>query len=251
MILIEDLSVQFEEKHVLKQLSLSIREGITTLIMGRSGIGKSVLLKCICGLIEAEEGRISIDGRSISGAPEKEKKAIRSKIGMLLQDGALFDGMTVFENIAFPLDYRGDESKAVIKQKVEKYAEIVGIEDALTMLPRELSGGMKRKTAIARAMITEPKYLLYDEPTTGLDPKSAGMVEVMIRRLCREMNITTVIASHDLALAEFTADEIALLEDGTITAVEKNGAAFQADSLISQSFITWRRRIQDRYGKTE
>jgi phospholipid/cholesterol/gamma-HCH transport system ATP-binding protein len=250
MISIRSLNVGFSGTHVLRDLNLDIPEGITTFIMGRSGIGKSVLLKTICALIPAEAGHIFIDGEDILAAGSWDKKRIRSCIGMVLQDGALFDGMTVYENIAFPLEYNRRAEAKEVNLLVHKYAEIVGIENALGLLPVELSGGMKRKTALARAMITEPKYLFYDEPTTGLDPRSAGMIESMIKQLCRQTRITSLIVGHDIDLAYHTADRIALLEDGLIKSNEDAEAAFREGSLIFESFIQGRDRIREEYEKS-
>jgi phospholipid/cholesterol/gamma-HCH transport system ATP-binding protein len=168
----------FGSHPVLQGLSLDVEEGRTTVIIGRSGIGKSVLLRCITALLHPQEGRITVDGEEILTARGGDLLRIRSKIGMLFQEGALFDSMNVFDNVAFPLMYHKKAGRAEIDRTVRRHLAMVRMEDAILAMPRELSGGMKRKVAIARAMILQPKYLFYDEPTSGLDPASAAVVEV-------------------------------------------------------------------------
>jgi phospholipid/cholesterol/gamma-HCH transport system ATP-binding protein len=240
--------MSFGAKQVLDDFSLDIEERRTTVIIGRSGIGKSVFLKCVCGLLRPQGGSIRVDDEEITSAGRKDLLRIRSKIGMLFQEGALFDSMTVFQNIAFPLAYKHRFSKAEIERRVLKYADLVEMREAVNLIPKELSGGMKRKVAIARAMINEPKYLFYDEPTTGLDPSSSAIVEIMIKRLQDEQAITSVIVSHDIELAAFAGDTIALLEGGKIVAAEPKERAFASDSDINQSFLISRKRIRREHG---
>ncbi len=237
MIKIINLHKAFGNNKVLKGLSIDIDERITTVIIGKSGIGKSVLLKLICALIPPDNGSILIDGEEITGASRAKIHKLRSKIGMLFQDGALFDSFNVYENVAFPLVYHHLYDKETINKKVMQYLELVEMQDFATAMPHELSGGMKRKVAIARAMIMEPKYLLYDEPTTGLDPYSSAIIEILIKRLQDELNITSLIVTHDIELTDFIADRIALLEDGRIVAYETKEQSFKEESLIYKHFI--------------
>jgi len=248
MIEARSVNMAFGPKQVLKDFSLDISDGSVTVIIGRSGIGKSVFLKCTCGLLKPGSGAILIDGEDIVAASPEDVLRIRSKIGMLFQEGALFDGMTVYQNIAFPLEYKHRYSRTEIEARVLKYAEIVELRDALQLVPKELSGGMKRRVAIARAMIYEPKYLFYDEPTTGLDPATSANVELMIRRLNEQQGITSVIVTHDIDLAEFTGTKLALLEGGTILAAETRDQAFRPESPIYQNFINTRKRIRVEQG---
>jgi phospholipid/cholesterol/gamma-HCH transport system ATP-binding protein len=238
------VNLSFGPKQVLRDFSLDIADGSVTVIIGRSGIGKSVFLKCVCGLLKPAGGSILVDGEDIVSASSSDILRIRAKIGMLFQEGALFDGMTVFQNIAFPLGYKHRFDRAEIERRVIKYAEIVEMREALQLIPKELSGGMKRRVAIARAMIYEPKYLFYDEPTTGLDPATSANVEIMIRRLNEQQGITSVIVTHDIDLAEFTGTTLALLENGTIIAAEARQKAFLPESPIFQNFINTRKRIR-------
>lgn len=248
MIEVKDLHVSFSNNHVLRGLDIRIDEQIATVVIGRSGIGKSVLLRALCGLIKPEQGSILIDGEDITLCSRKKLLEIRNKIGMLFQEGALFDSLTVYENVAFPLTYHHLFSREEIDKKVRKYLELVEMQDFLDAMPSELSGGMKRKVAIARAMIMEPKYLFYDEPTSGLDPYSSAIVEIMIKKLQQELNITSLIVTHDIELTHFIADRIALLERGIIVSLNSRTDAFREDSLIYGHFIKKRERIQQANG---
>ncbi|HVP19280.1 MAG TPA: ATP-binding cassette domain-containing protein [Spirochaetia bacterium] len=244
MIRIRDLTFAFPERPVLWGLSLTIEESLTTVVVGRSGIGKSVLLKCITGLLAPQSGSITIDGEEVVGAEKKDLLRIRRKTGMLFQEGALFDSLTVFENVAFPLSYHKLYPADEIARKVQDYLELVGMADYAQAMPRELSGGMKRKVAVARAMILEPRYLLYDEPTAGLDPSSAAVVEAMIMRLQAERSITSLVVTHDIDLTRYVADRIALLEDGHIVALMPRDEAFHPGSPVYEHFIESRERIR-------
>lgn len=244
MIRIRDLTFAFPERAVLRDLDLTIEESLTTVVIGASGIGKSVLLKCITGLLPPQKGSITIDGDEVVGAERKDLLVIRRKTGMLFQEGALFDSMTVYENVAFPLSYHKLYPAAKIHDKVYAYLDLVGMWEYADALPRELSGGMKRKVAVARAMILEPHYLLYDEPTAGLDPSSSAVVEAMILRLKQERAITSLVVTHDIDLTRYIADRIALLEDGHIVAFMSREEAFQEGSPVYDHFIENRAKIR-------
>ncbi len=244
MIRIRDLTFAFPERPVLRDLSVTIEESLTTVVIGASGIGKSVLLKCVTGLLAPQGGSITIDGDEVVGAERKDLLRIRRKTGMLFQEGALFDSMTVFENVAFPLSYHKLFPAVEIRDKVFAYLDLVGMEDYANAMPRELSGGMKRKVAVARAMILEPRYLLYDEPTAGLDPSSSAVVEAMIMRLQAERSITSLVVTHDIDLTRYIADRIALLEDGHIVALMSRDEAFMEGSPVYEHFIENREKIR-------
>lgn len=248
MIEIRDLCVRFGPKEILKGLSLVIEEGKTTVIIGRSGIGKSVLLKCILGLTVPVSGSILIDGREFLNAGPADKKGMIAEIGMLLQNGGLFDSMTIFDNIAFALRYHKKFPEAEIQKRVRQYARIVEIDESLSLFPKDLSGGMRRRAALARAIILEPKYLFYDEPTTGLDPTSSALVEILIRRLKEELGITTLIVTHDIDMVRFLAEVVALLEGGVITFRQTREEAFRPDSPIYDSFIANREKLHFEHG---
>jgi phospholipid/cholesterol/gamma-HCH transport system ATP-binding protein len=238
----------FAGNEVLHDLSIDVEESLTTVIVGRSGIGKSVFLKCITGLLRPQAGSIEIDGEEVVNADRAKLRSIRRKIGMLFQEGALFDSMSVRENVAFPLVYHRSASAREINRKVDSYLDLVGMRESAKSMPHELSGGMKRKVAIARAMILEPRYLLYDEPTSGLDPASSAVVESMIKTLQRERAITSLVVTHDIELTRFIADRIALLEDQRIIAEAGKEDGFRKDSPIYVHFIENRERIRAENG---
>jgi phospholipid/cholesterol/gamma-HCH transport system ATP-binding protein len=244
VIRVRGVKFSFPEHPVLDGLDLDIEESLTTVVIGASGIGKSVLLKCITGLLKPQAGSIAIDGAEVVGAERQDLLAIRQKIGMLFQEGALFDSMSVFENVAFPLVYHKTCSAKEITERVHMYLDLVGMRDSLEAMPQELSGGMKRKVAIARAMILEPRYLLYDEPTAGLDPGSAAIVESMIKHLQQERSITSLVVTHDIDLTHFIADRIALLEERRIVTLATNEEAFSESSPVYEHFIKKRERIR-------
>jgi phospholipid/cholesterol/gamma-HCH transport system ATP-binding protein len=244
MIRARDVHFAFDSHRVLAGLSIDVEESLTTVIIGASGIGKSVLLKCITGLLKPQAGSITIDGEEVVGADRQKLLAIRRRIGMLFQEGALFDSMNVFENVAFPLQYHRVASGAEIEKKVHQYLDLVGMRDAEQAMPQELSGGMKRKVAVARAMILEPRYLLYDEPTSGLDPASSAIVESMIKRLQSERSITSLVVTHDIDLTRYIADRIALLEEGRIVVLAGRDEAFSEGSPVYEHFIEKRERIR-------
>lgn len=248
MIEVRDLWVRFGTKDVLKGLNLFIEEGKTTVVLGRSGIGKSVTMKCILGLIKPQRGQIFIDGEEFLGAGKAKQKEMIAHIGMLMQHGALFDSMNVFDNIAFPLRYHRKFPEEEIRRRVQKYAEVVQIQDALGLMPTDLSGGMKRKAALARAIIQEPRYLFYDEPTTGLDPTSSALVEIAIRRLKDELKITSLVVTHDIDLVYFLAEEVALLDGGQILYKESREKALHPGSDIYTHFIASRERLHRESG---
>jgi phospholipid/cholesterol/gamma-HCH transport system ATP-binding protein len=248
MIRIVDLYKSFEDNRVLDGISVDIADSDSFVIVGKSGIGKSVLLKCITRLLKPDSGHIFIDDEDITAARREDLLRLRRKIGLVLQEGALFDSMTVSENIAFPLIYHNLFPRREIEHKVRHYLEVVEMPASGDALPSELSGGMKRKVALARAMILEPKYLLYDEPTSGLDPMSAGIVESLIMKLQREMNITSLVVTHDLDLAHYVGTHIALLDGGKLVTIATRDRAFDKDSPIYEYFIQNRERVHNSHG---
>lgn len=248
MIEIKDLWVRFGTKDVLKGLNLKIEDGRTTVVLGRSGIGKSITIKCVMGLITPSRGQIFVDGEEILIASKARRKELTAPIGMLLQHGGLFDSLDVFDNIAFPLRYHRKFPESEIRNRVLHYAEVVQIQEALHLMPKDLSGGMKRKAALARAIIQEPRYLFYDEPTTGLDPLSSGLVETAIRRLKEELGITTLVVTHDIDLVKFLAEDVALLDQGRILYKEPRDQAFREDSGIFTHFIASREKLHRESG---
>ncbi|MBN2223634.1 MAG: ABC transporter ATP-binding protein [Deltaproteobacteria bacterium] len=234
MIKILDLKKSFGKEEVLNGLNLTIQDGEITVILGRSGAGKSVLLKHIIGLTKPDDGKIFVNGDEITSMTEKELNRIRVDFGMLFQEGALFDSLSVWENVAFPLVEREHLPKAEIRTRVAKkidQVELTGMDDKM---PSELSGGMKKRVGLARALVTDPKIVLFDEPTSGLDPITENSITDLILKTHEIEKITYVIISHNIKFALAVADKIAMLHKGKIYA-EGTPAQFQKsrDPLIS------------------
>ena len=217
MIEVVDLYKSFGENKVLQGINLKIEEGETFAIIGRSGCGKSVLLKHIVGLMNPDSGIVKIEGQDLSEVDESNMYEIRKKFGFLFQGAALFDSLTVEENVALSLvenDY--GFSKEEIDQKVEENLELVGLPGIQKIKPAELSGGMKKRVGLARALINEPKYILYDEPTTGLDPVMSDSIDELIRELSEKLNVTSIVVTHDMFSVKNVADKIAMIHEGKI-----------------------------------
>jgi len=217
MIDIRDLHKSFGDNEVLRGVNLKVEEGTTVVILGSSGSGKSVLLKHIIGLLEPDSGAVYVDGEDICRLSPRELSGFRSKFGMVFQSSALFDSMTVFDNVAFPLiEHREGRSDDQIREIVESKLALVSLEKAAHLYPAELSGGMRKRVALARAVARDPKIVLYDEPTTGLDPITTDSVNDMIEDARRELGVTSVVISHDIGSALRIADYVAVLYEGRI-----------------------------------
>ena len=220
-----DVAVRLEGIHksfkagrekVLRGVDISFPRGKLTYILGSSGAGKSVLLKHILGLMEADEGKVFVDGQDLSALSHPEMTQFRLRFGMLFQNSALFDDFNVYDNVAFPLREHTDLSEQEIEAKVRKTVSLLGMEAGLEKFPNELSGGMRKRVGLARAIVREPSILLYDEPTTGLDPVMTIMVDELIQTLKKELKLTSIVISHDLPSALLLADYIAFLDHGKI-----------------------------------
>ena len=206
----------FGVKQVLRGLSLDVRRGETLVILGGSGSGKSVLLKHINGLLRPNAGRIIVDGEDITDLDEGALVPVRRKIGVLFQGGALFDSLTVGDNVAYGLREHTTLSPDAVARRVQTVLAMVGLPGTEALAPAELSGGMRKRAALARAVVLEPAAVLYDEPTTGLDPVVAQKIDMLIRRLQRELRLTSVVVTHDLHSAFAVGDRFAFLHDGVI-----------------------------------
>ncbi len=216
LIEVQDLKQRFGTQEVLRGLSLSVQQGETMVLLGGSGGGKSVFLKHLIGLMRPFSGKVLIEGEDISAFTERELEPIRRKVGMLFQDGALFDSMTVFENVAFPLKERGVRDEKILQDKVNKALELVSLKGHEQKMPVNLSGGMRKRAALARAIISEPACILYDEPTAGLDPIVSDTINRLIRRLQRQLQVTSVVVTHDMVSANHIADRVAMLHQGRL-----------------------------------
>ncbi|HXB45973.1 MAG TPA: ABC transporter ATP-binding protein [Puia sp.] len=209
----------FEGHQVLKGVDITVSKGENLVVLGKSGSGKSVLIKCIVGLVSPEEGEVRVFGENISALKYKRLNEIRVKIGFLFQSGALYDSMTVGENLAFPLKQHFKKlSKAETEKIITEGLDDVGLKESVDTMPSELSGGMRKRIGLARTLILKPDIMLYDEPTTGLDTITAKEISELIIRMQEKNQISSIIITHDLACAKITADRIVMLKDGVITA---------------------------------
>jgi phospholipid/cholesterol/gamma-HCH transport system ATP-binding protein len=216
MLTVCDLMKTIDGQEILRGVDLDVAHGETLGIIGRSGGGKSVLLKHLVGLIQPDEGEIWIEGQNITGLNERQLGAIRQKIGILFQGAALFDSMTVAENIAFPLREAGERDPKVLREKVREMLDVVELEGQEEKMPVSLSGGMKKRVGLARSIIRRPKCVLYDEPTSGLDPVVADSINRLIRRLQKRLGMTSIVVTHDMKSAFDVANHIAYLHEGRI-----------------------------------
>ena len=217
MVEVRDLTKSFGDNLVLDDISLDVKIGENAVVFGRSGTGKSVLLKCIVKLLIPEAGEIIVDGRSVYSLKEKELNELRKEIGFLFQGSALYDSMTVKENLEFPLIRNKKEMSSKEREdKIQEVLKAVDLEHAIDKMPAELSGGMKKRIGLARTIITEPKLILYDEPTTGLDPITVKEISELIKELQKDLNVTSIIVTHDLLCAQIISDRAIVLRDGKI-----------------------------------
>lgn len=216
MIRVRQLHKTLGSQDVLRGIDLEVAKGETCVILGRSGCGKSVLLKHFVGLLQPTSGEVLVDGEDIARLPERELGRIRKKVGILFQSGALFDSMNVAENIAFPLREGGLRDPAVIEEKVAEALEMVDLAGEQEKMPENLSGGMRKRVGLARTIVSRPACILFDEPTTGLDPIASDSINHLIRRLQKRLSVTSVVVTHDMKTAYHTADRIAYLHEGRI-----------------------------------
>ena len=214
MIQVKNIYKSFDQSDVLKEINTSFDRGKTNLIIGQSGSGKTVLLKCLLGLYDINSGEILYDGISSKSMNHDDKLEISRKMGMVFQGSALFDSMNVLENVRFPLDMLTTIQEDEKNEKAMKVIERVNLKDAIKKLPSELSGGMQKRVAIARAIVMNPKYLFCDEPNSGLDPKTAIVIDQLIQEITKEYNITTIINSHDMNSVIEIGENIIFLKEG-------------------------------------
>ncbi len=214
MIEIKGLYKSFAEKEVLKGIDASFDAGKTNLIIGRSGAGKSVFVKCMIGLIRPTQGEILYDGRDIALMSSKELLGLRREMGMLFQGSALFDSMTVLENVMFPMEMFLNKTSSIYRKDASELLERVGLLEAKDKYPSEISGGMMKRTAIARAIALKPKYLFCDEPNSGLDPKTSKVIDLLIKNITTDYGITTIVNTHDMNTVRTIGDKIIYIHRG-------------------------------------
>jgi phospholipid/cholesterol/gamma-HCH transport system ATP-binding protein len=245
MIAVRGLKKSLGSQEILRGVEMSVAAGETLVLVGRSGGGKSVLLKNLIGLMRPNEGEIWVDGQNIIGLSERQLAAIRRKAGMLFQGSALFDSMTVEENIAFPLREAGERDEGVIKQKIAEMLEVIELDGQQKKMPVNLSGGMKKRVGLARAIINRPSCILYDEPTAGLDPVVSDSINRLIRRLQERYRVTSVVVTHDMKSAFHVADHIAYLHEGRIYFYGSPAEIQASTDPLIQDFLIGRATIAD------
>jgi len=238
MIRIKNLYKSFGDNRVLQGVNLEIEEGKTITIIGGSGCGKSVLLKHMVGLLKPEAGEIEVDGQEITRLGMEELAEVQKKFGMLFQGAALFDSLTVGENIAFGLRMLTDLEEREIKKRISEKLSLVGLEGIEELMPAELSGGMKKRVALARAIAMNPKYILYDEPSTGLDPIMADVINNLILDLQEKLKITSIAVTHDMVTAYKISDRIAMLYEGRIEEIGMPEEIRETKNSVVRQFIT-------------
>jgi phospholipid/cholesterol/gamma-HCH transport system ATP-binding protein len=216
MIEVRKLSKSFDGRPVLHDVDLTVEEGKTLVVLGRSGCGKSVVLKHLIGLMKPDSGEVLVDGEDIIGLPERRLTAVRRKIGMLFQSAALFDSMFVEGILAFPLREQGMKDEKEIDARVAEALDMVELAGEQLKMPADLSGGMRKRVGLARTIVGRPRCVLYDEPTTGLDPITSDSINHLIRRLQRRLGVTSIVVTHDMKTAFHCADRVALLHEGRV-----------------------------------
>ncbi|TLP78786.1 ABC transporter ATP-binding protein [Maribacter sp. ACAM166] len=237
MIEVQDIHKSFGDAHILKGVSITFEKGKTNLIIGQSGSGKTVFLKCLLGLFSPEEGNIAYDGKKYSELSDNEKRDLRQEMGMVFQGSALFDSMTVEGNVMFPLEMFTKQSKSEMQERVDAVLKRVNLIDAHQKFPSEISGGMQKRVAIARAIVMNPKYLFCDEPNSGLDPKTAILIDNLIKEITEEYNITTVINTHDMNSVMQIGEKIIFLKDGLKEWEGTKNEIFKTDNEAVTDFV--------------
>ena len=235
-----DLYKSFDDNHVLGGVNLAVNKGESMVVIGGSGVGKSVLIKCIIGLIRPDSGSIRVDGQEITSLSEKSLNEVRKKFGMLFQAGALFDSLSVWENVGFGLKQHTDLNDEEIKVIAVEKLRLLGLRNVADLMPSELSGGMRKRVSLARAIAMEPEILLYDEPTTGLDPIMADAINDLIVQMRKTLEVTSIAITHDMVSAYKIADRIAMLYEGKIIGVGTPQQIRESSNAIVQQFIQGR-----------
>jgi phospholipid/cholesterol/gamma-HCH transport system ATP-binding protein len=238
IICFKDVSISFNGRAVLENISFSVDRGQTLCILGRSGVGKSVSLRMLMGFLQPDTGSISVEGREIVGLSEAEMMEIRKRVTMVFQNGALFDSLSVRENVSFPLRERGGLDEDQLRQIVDRLIGLVGADDVVDALPASLSTGRKRAVAMARALAAQPEVVLYDEPTTMVDPIIARRLGNLIQRLKRQLGFTSIVVTHDMRFAERLADTVLFLDQGKARFFGPLAKFLASDDPQVQQFLT-------------
>ena len=238
VISIKGLKKSFGSKEVLKDINLELKRGENVVILGRSGTGKSVTIQCIVGMLTPDEGSVKVFGEEVSELSEKELKELRIKIGFLFQSGALYDSMSVRENMEFPLTrVLKIKDRAVIDKKVEEALDSVGLLDAIDKMPSDLSGGMRKRAGLARTIIVDPEVMLYDEPTTGLDPITSREISDLILKIQKKQKTSSIIITHDMECARVASDRVVIMNEGEYVAEGTFDELHQSKDEIVKSYF--------------
>ncbi|MBT8252818.1 MAG: ATP-binding cassette domain-containing protein [Flavobacteriaceae bacterium] len=237
MILVEELNKSFGETHVLKGISTTFEKGMTNLIIGASGSGKTVFIKCLLGLFKYDSGTISYDGKVFSELSSNQRRNLRAEIGMVFQGGALFDSMNILENVMFPLQMFTSMSKSEMEDRADFVLKRVNLPDAHKKMPSEASGGMQKRVAIARGIVNNPKYLFCDEPNSGLDPNTAIVIDNLIQEITDEYQMVTVINSHDMNSVMEIGEKIVFLQHGKKAWEGSKETIFKTDNKAVTEFV--------------
>ena len=246
---IKDLHKSFGPRHILKGFSLTVEEGETLSIIGHSGAGKSVTLKTILGLIRPDRGEVWVDGNNVHELEREDLYELRRQVGYVFQFAALFDSMTIRENVAMGLRRIKGMTEGEIQHRVSACLYLVNLQGAEDKHPSELSGGMQKRAGLARAIATQPKYLLYDEPTTGLDPVTTTTIDELIVRMATELSVTGIVVTHDMASAYRISDRIAMLHEGCIRMIGTPDEIRASDDPIVRGFVEGRPELMHQEGK--
>ncbi|MFT5149967.1 MAG: phospholipid/cholesterol/gamma-HCH transport system ATP-binding protein [Flavobacteriales bacterium] len=237
MIKVDGIKKSFGEEEILKGISTTFDKGKTNLIIGQSGSGKTVLLKCLIGLFKPNDGLIYFEDKILQEMNDEDHRNLREDIGMLFQGGALFDSMTIEENVMFPLRMFSNQKKSEMLDRVNEVLKRVNLENVNKKFPSEISGGMQKRVSIARAIVNKPKYLFCDEPNSGLDPKTAILIDNLIQEITHEFNITTVVVTHDMNSVIEIGEKIVFLKNGLLVWQGTNDEIFKTDNDDVTSFV--------------
>jgi phospholipid/cholesterol/gamma-HCH transport system ATP-binding protein len=249
VIVFENLHKAFGENRVLRGFSLEVNEGETMVIIGFSGTGKSVAIKHIVGLLEPDEGRVIVDGLDPQTLSRQDLYALRGKIGYVFQFAALFDSMSIYDNVAMGLRKQGQLTESQIADRVHESLELVDLDDDVaTRLPSELSGGMRKRVGIARSVALRPKYLLYDEPTTGLDPVTSAVIDALMLRMQKQLGVTGIVITHDMRSAYTVGTRIAMLYEGQVRQVGTVEEIKATTDPVVRQFIEGRPELEPQSG---
>ncbi|WP_203293970.1 ABC transporter ATP-binding protein [Luteirhabdus pelagi] len=237
MIKVDDIHKSFGDEEILKGISTVFDKGKTNLIIGQSGSGKTVMLKCLLGLFKPEKGRIYYEDTAIQDMNDEQQRQLREQIGMLFQGGALFDSMNIEENVMFPLRMFTKQKKSEMLDRVNEVLSRVNLENVNKKYPAEISGGMQKRVSIARAIVNRPKYLFCDEPNSGLDPKTATLIDNLIQEITHEFDMTTVVVTHDMNSVMEIGEKVVLLKHGKLVWQGTNKEIFKTDNEDVVNFV--------------